>query len=170
MKKINCNFIVCGPAVGKTYLAEHDSRFIDLDEIKSTYKYGLDKMSREEKESGKANRGKAVNFDSYEYIIKIINEININQKIGMLSFNEKILKYLSDNNISYCLVYPSKDARLDYINRMKKRGNIDIFIEEMTNINSWEEFYNKNVTDNRAKYKIKLEKGKYLSDIKGYFV
>lgn len=32
MDKIkDCHIIVCGPAVGKTYLAQHDNRFVDLD-------------------------------------------------------------------------------------------------------------------------------------------
>lgn len=170
MEKIKCNFIACGPAVGKTYLAEHDSRFIDLDEMKSTYKYGLEKKSRIQKERGKANRGSAVNFDSYEYITKIIDKVILDKKVGMLSFNEKLLKYLLDNNISYCLVYPSKECRLDYIQRMKTRGNNEIFISKMTDLDVWNEFYNKNINDSRAKYKIELEKGKYLSDIKDYFV
>ena len=38
-KSIKCNVIVCGPAIGKTYLAKHDKRFIDLDDMKATYKY-----------------------------------------------------------------------------------------------------------------------------------
>lgn len=170
MEKIKCNFIVCGPAVGKTYLAEHDSRFIDLDEMKATYKYGLEKKSRIQKERGKANRGSAVNFDSYEYITKIIDKVILDKKIGMLSFNGKLLKYLLDNNISYCLVYPSKECRLEYTQRMKTRGNNEIFISKMTDLDVWNEFYNKNINDSRAKYKIELEKGKYLSDIKDYFV
>ena len=45
--------IVCGPAVGKTYLAERDKRFIDLDGMKAEYKYGLYSLSNEEKEKGK---------------------------------------------------------------------------------------------------------------------
>lgn len=39
--KIRCNIIVCGPAIGKTYLAEHDSRFVDVDGMKADYKYNL---------------------------------------------------------------------------------------------------------------------------------
>ena len=39
MEKYKCNIIVCGPAIGKTYLAEHDSRFVDIDGMKADYKY-----------------------------------------------------------------------------------------------------------------------------------
>lgn len=104
-KKIKCNLVVCGPAVGKTYLAKQDNIFIDLDELKATYKYGLNDKSREELENGKMQRGKSVNNDLYDYIINIINEIILNKKIGLLSHNDRLIKYLIDNNISYCLVY-----------------------------------------------------------------
>ena len=73
-KSIKCNVIVCGPAIGKTYLAKHDKRFIDLDDMKATYKYGLNNTSRKNKEKGKLNRGKIINNDSTEYAIKILEE------------------------------------------------------------------------------------------------
>ena len=54
MKKINdCHVIVCGPAVGKTYLAKMDSRFIDLDGEKAIYKYGLNNATDIELEKAK---------------------------------------------------------------------------------------------------------------------
>ena len=40
MNKI-CSVVLCGPAVGKTYLSKTDSRFIDLDGMKAKYKYGI---------------------------------------------------------------------------------------------------------------------------------
>ena len=40
MKKIY-DIIICGPAVGKTYLSKIDSRFIDLDQMKAQYKYNI---------------------------------------------------------------------------------------------------------------------------------
>ena len=61
--KYKCNVIVCGAAVGKTYLAEHDRRFIDLDDMKANYKYGLQNATREEREKGKLNRETIINKD-----------------------------------------------------------------------------------------------------------
>ena len=29
MKKYNCNVIVCGPTIGKTYISQIDNRFVD---------------------------------------------------------------------------------------------------------------------------------------------
>lgn len=48
----DCHVIVCGPAIGKTYLGEHDNRFVDLDDEKAKYKYGLFNATKEELESG----------------------------------------------------------------------------------------------------------------------
>ena len=53
---------------------------------------------------------------------------------------------------------------------MIKRGNNDIFIEEMTNITKWNEFYESNFNDKNPTYKIILKSGQYLSDIKDIFV
>ena len=36
MEKYDCKVILCGPGVGKSYLAERDNRFVDVDEIKSS--------------------------------------------------------------------------------------------------------------------------------------
>jgi hypothetical protein len=170
MSKIDCKVIVCGPAIGKTYLAEHDKRFIDLDQLKSNYKYGLDFSTLEDKEKDKGNRGDIVKHDSTKYAINtLINELK-NNKIITLSYSKGILEYLIDNKIKYCLVYPGKDLYKEYSMRMKKRGNSKKFIEEMTNKKEWEQFYISNVSDLSAAYKIELKKGQYLSDIRDMFL
>ena len=165
MKKI-CDVIVCGPASGKTYLSKIDSRFIDLDELKAKYKYNIDDADFEK---NKLNRGKVVNEDSFEYAINILNENIKTNNIILISFNEQIIDYLITNNIDYCLVYNDIDSREEYINRMKNRGNSEEFINKMTNIDDWNRFYIENTNDNKPKYKIKLNKNQYLSDIKDKF-
>ena len=169
--KFKCNVIVCGPAIGKTYLAEHDDRFIDLDEIKASYKYGLSNATRKEKEHGKLNRGKAIKSDSTEYAIKILEKELENNHIVLISNgNKKLLKYVIDNKIDYCLVYAGIDLFDEYAKRMKNRGNSDIFINKMTKQDIWEQFYIENKNDLRPKYKIELGRGQYLSDIKNKFI
>lgn len=167
--KYDCNVIVCGPAIGKTYLAGIDQRFIDIDGMKADYKYGITNLPLEEKEKGKLNRGKVINNDSTTYAINLLKETIKNNKIALLSYSEKILNYLVENNIKYCLVYASIELVEDYANRMKKRGNSDVFIKEMTNIENWQKFYEQNENDKRPTYKIKLKKGEYLSNIKDMF-
>lgn len=170
MQKIPCQLIVCGPAVGKTYLAETDSRFVDLDEMKAIYKYGLQRMPRREREAGKMQRGKAVKKDSFSYIIDQIERLLEKGQIGLLSYNTQILSYLKDHNLAYCMVYPAKEARAEYIKRMQKRGNTKEFVEAMTNERDWIQFYDQNQNDTEAAYKIELQAGQYLSDIKERFV
>ena len=170
-KSIKCNVIVCGPAIGKTYLAKHDKRFIDLDDMKATYKYGLNNTSRKNKEKGKLNRGKIINNDSTEYAIKILEEEIKKGNIVLISNGSKnLLNYIVEKNIDYCLVYANINDKDEYIKRMKKRGNNDVFIERMTEEKLWKKFYEENRNDTRPKYKIELNNGQYLSDIKNIFL
>lgn len=170
MDKIKCNIIVCGPAIGKTYLAENDNRFIDIDGMKADYKYNLYHLSKKEKEKGKLNRGKAINEDSLEYAIELLQQTIKQNKIALLSYNKEIINFILENKYDYCLVYADKDSAFEYAKRMKIRGNNSIFIEQMTNKKSWDEFYKKNVEDKNPTYKIELKKGEYLSDIKNIFI
>lgn len=66
----NIRVIVCGPAVGKTYLASTDSRFVDLDDERAKYKYGLFNASNEELERGKLNRNGVVNTDLVSILLE----------------------------------------------------------------------------------------------------
>ncbi|ORY09547.1 hypothetical protein LY90DRAFT_708982, partial [Neocallimastix californiae] len=52
---------------------------------------------------------------------------------------------------------------------MKKRGNSEKFVEEMTNEKAWNSFYFENENDTKPTFKIKLKEGQYLSDIKEVF-
>lgn len=90
-------------------------------------------------------------------------------KIALLSYNKKIIEFIIENKYEYCLVYADKFLGNEYAERMKKRGNNNIFIEQMTNQESWNEFYDKNVNDSNPTFKIKLNAGEYLSDIKNRF-
>lgn len=170
MQKIDCKVLVCDPAVGKTYLASCDDRFIDLDGMKADYKYDLYDVPLIEKERGKLNRGDTIRHDSSKYAINLLNEELKNGKIILLSHNKKIVDYLKSNNIKYCVIYADINAREEYRERMKNRGNNDIFISKMTDENEWNKFYEEKINDPYPAYKIKLEKGKYLSDIKDMFI
>lgn len=170
MTKYKCNVILCGPAIGKTYLSKIDNRFIDIDGLKADYKYNLHNLSDEVKEKGKLNRGKVINKDSSKYAINLLKETIKNNKIALITYHKKILNYIIENNIPYCLVYADINELEEYANRMKKRGNSKEFIKEMTNKKSWEEFYYQNESDTKPTYKIKLKHGQYLSDIKDLFI
>lgn len=170
MEKYKCNVIVCGPAIGKTYLSKIDNRFIDIDGLKADYKYGLKDIPLKEKERGKLNRGKIINNDSSKYAIELLKQTIKDNKIALISYNTKIIEYIINNNIPYCLVYADKSLREEYAKRMKERGNNDFFINQMTDKIAWNDFYLKNEQDKIARYKIKLNNQEYLSDIKDLFV
>ena len=155
MNKKLYDIIVCGPAVGKTYLSKNDSRFIDLDLMKAKYKYDI--KNEDEFEKNKLNRGKIIHNDSLEYALNILNKEIKNDKIILLSYNKDLLDYVITNNLKYCLVYPNINCREEYIKRMKSRGNI------------WNYYYNENKNDKKPHFKIELNSGQYLSDIKQKF-
>lgn len=169
MKKYNCKVILCGPAIGKTYLAEHDSHFVDIDGARARYKYNLQNSNYKDFEKGKSNRGKVINTDSMQYAINLLEKTIKSNKIALISYHEEILNYIWNNKIDYCLVYTDISLREEYKKRMEKRGNPDSFVNEMTNEKAWKRFHEKDEKDTRPKYKIKLSKGQYLSDIKEYF-
>lgn len=170
MVKFKCNVIVCGPGIGKTYLAMIDDRFIDIDGMRSDYKYNLYDLSYEDKEKGKGNRGEIINEDSDGYAIELLEQTIGDNKIALLSYNDKIIEYIIKNGIKYCLVYADIDLADEYAERMRMRGNNSKFVTDMTNKEIWEEFYNINVNDDKPTYKIKLQKGQYLYDIRNYFI
>jgi len=170
MKKIKCNIIVCGPAIGKTYLAEKDSKFVDIDGMKADYKYNLYNLTLEEKEKGKLNRGEVVNSDSSKYAIELLEKTISENKVALLSYNPKIIGYIIENNYEYCLVFADKNLLEEYKERMITRGNNTKFIDQMTNPNNWNEFYEKNINDTKPTYKIKLKSKQYLTDIKDLFI
>jgi len=166
MSKI-CSVIICGPAVGKTFLSKNDKRFIDLDEMKAKNKYNI--TDDKDFEKNKLNRGKIIHENSLEYSLNILKKEIMTEKILLLSYNKQLINYIINNNIEYCLVYPNLNSRNEYINRMKKRGNSEKFVEEMTNEKAWNSFYFENENDTKPTFKIKLKEGQYLSDIKEVF-
>ena len=158
------NVIVCGPAVGKTYLAKHDDRFVDLDQERAIYKYNLYGCSDFELEVGKLNRGKVWARDSKEFVIRRLREEMEKGKCVLLSQSAFYIAYLQENTIPYCLVYPGKDLADEYAKRMKDRGNVDTFIQACTGTEVWERSYEENKNDTRPTIKIELKAGQFLSD------
>ena len=85
-----------------------------------------------------------------EYVIWIEKELK-NDKILLLSYHEGILNYIIENKIPYCLVYPAKDLSFEYAKRMIDRGNNYNFVHQMTDIDKWDFFYEKDINDKNAK-------------------
>ncbi|KAG4091888.1 hypothetical protein H8356DRAFT_1705671 [Neocallimastix lanati (nom. inval.)] len=135
--------------------------------MKAKYKYNI--TDDKDFEKNKLNRGKIIHENSLEYSLNILKKEIMTEKILLLSYNKQLINYIINNNIEYCLVYPNLNSRNEYINRMKKRGNSEKFVEEMTNEKAWNSFYFENENDTKPTFKIKLKEGQYLSDIKEVF-
>ena len=158
---------VCVPGLGKTHLAERDSRFLDMDALKGEYKYGLSKADKAAFEANKGNRQTVVHEDANKYIEDLfIKMYNTTDKLFLFAPNPAMVEMINAHNIPYCLVYHAKDPQTleDIRQRMKARGNQDNFIDSMTNPEIVERFYEENSTDTRPAFKIELTKGEYLAD------
>ena len=143
-----------------------DYRFVDFDQERSIYKYGYTReMSQSDHEQLKLNRGPVVNKLTSDYIAERINYYLSKEKIILVAPSTKIVNYLIENKIPYCLVYHSLDAKDEYRERMIKRGNVPEFVDSV--ISALEESYRNNLEDNSPACKIELKKGQYLSDVIG---
>lgn len=77
----------------------------------------------------------------------------------------RILEYLEQKNLSFFLVYPCREARIEYVERYRKRGNTELFIEIFGEEEAWEQW----MTMIRRPYcygiSIELKSGQFLSDV-----
>ena len=154
---------VCVPGVGKSYLAEMDDRFVDMDDLKARYKYAMENVSTKEMEWKKGNRGEPVRHKSTEYIQDLTRKyLKETDKILLYAPNPLIVDMIYKENIPYCLVYHSKDCVEEIRERMRARGNQENFINSM--LDPIDSFYEASVTDTRPAFKIELFKGEFLSD------
>ena len=51
----------------------------------------------------------------------------------------RILECLEQKNLSFFLVYPCREARIEYVERYRKRGNTELFIEIFGEEEAWEQ-------------------------------
>lgn len=164
MKFQDLRVFVCVPAVGKTYLCNHDDKFVDMDELKARYKYAQESASEKEIEWLKGNRGEAVRGHSTEFIKQRTLDFLANtDKILLFAPNPQIVDMLYKNNVPYCLIYHSKDCVKEIEERMRNRGNQENFIRKM--VDPIDEFYAENTQDERPCMKIELYGGEYLADV-----
>lgn len=154
---------VCVPGVGKTHLAMHDDRFVDLDREKSMFKYGFDpKTESAEFEKIKCNPPEKKRSGSAEYIKKRIIEELERGKIVLLAPQPEFQEFLVTRNIPYCFVYYTADCKEEIRQRMIARGNTESFIKAM--IDPFDEFFRANEEDKKPTFKIVMKRGEYLSD------
>lgn len=160
----NIRVFVGVPAIGKSFLTKQNNRFVDMDTLKAKYKYALEECSEKEIEWLKGNHGKTKRNNFLEYIENQTKYLlNNTDKILLFAPNPQIVDMIYKNNIAYCLVFHAKNCIDEIAARMRKRGNQENFIKDMTEpIN---EFYSASISDCRPAFKIELRKGEFLSDV-----
>lgn len=155
---------MCSSGCGKTYLALHSDKYVDLDLVKIRCKYVIDeKISNIELETIKGQHHFKRREDYPQNYFKIITDFLKTDKKLLIIPGQLEIDFCRQNNIDYCLVFPDKNCEIEYRKRLIERGNSITFATEVAK--RIPEFYKENNSDEFAKAKIILKKGQYLSDI-----
>lgn len=133
---------VCATACGKSVLCQQDDRFFDLD------KWGAELLHRGVPDFAERTLPKA------EEMLK-------QGKIVINAFHSGFLKYLDENNIPFCTVFAAPDQVQEYVDRMRKRGSDENFIQKFGNTTV--EKFAERMQDPRPEFKIILNSGEYVS-------
>lgn len=79
-----------------------------------------------------------------------------------VSSHDVVRKALQEENLEYTLVYPNISLKESYIERYKKRGSPEAFVNMMEN--NWDSFIS-SCSQDPTKYHSVLMEGQYLSDV-----
>lgn len=106
------------------------------------------------------------NFDKRFFPNNYINHIEpiyklCNEFIVLASSHDNVRKEMRNRKIEYILVYPDRSLKQEYIERYKKRGSPQAFIDLMEA--KWDDFINDCEDD--PSDKIVLQSGQYLKDV-----
>ena len=160
----NVKAFLCVPASGKSYLAQKDKNFVDIDREEEIYKYNLKKqISNIELAKGQGMHGDIVNKDCQVVMQKRALECINDGKIILCSLRDYWLDFFVKNKINYAIVQYSPDLNDEFKKRMIKRGNCEVFIDKI--IRTCNEMYEMRKNDKNAIIIIDLKSGQYLSDI-----
>lgn len=152
------------PAAGKSWLADHDSRFVDIDALESKYKHAKDlDISAQAIQKEFQGKGiKVIREDHRSWIIDQIPKILDSGKIILSANHKHILDFLSENKIPFAFVDYDPKYKYIYRKRMEERGNDDNFINRM--LEHREESHRKHKEDPSSYGMIELVGDEYISD------
>ncbi len=114
--------------VGKTELAKKYKNVIDLESIFWKWHYSEDINKNVEYFKSYQNRIPNSNFP--QNYIEAIKENLKKYDIVLVAYSDIICKSLRKNKIDFFLCYPDKKAKDIYIERFRKRGNNNSFINK----------------------------------------
>lgn len=125
--------IIAGFAgIGKTYLGKKYSNVKDMES--SIYKYDYSKIKNPDYEKLKGDRTRIPNKNFPQNYINGIKQAQKDYDIITIWFHDDMFKLYNENNINFCVCYPTKAAfKKYYIQRYKARGNSQIWIDGAVN-------------------------------------
>lgn len=160
--------IVATPSCGKSYLCDkYPNLFVDVDEERLRCKYNVpENITRKELEETKGNRLFPRKFHGDKLIKELYRRLNIYVRQGktlILAPHDETIRYLTENNIKFCFVYPKKTIKQEIINRMIRRNNPQETINQTSDM--FEDFYMRNIKENKSVVHYEFDKNEYLEDI-----
>ena len=147
---------------GKTFFSRKIYGAVDF--VCMPYKYYLPDgvLSYEESECGKADLSLVIREEwPNNYIKAVINQYNENRYV-IIPPIIPVLEALRDEKIPYILCYPDRNAKDEYEQRYKRRGNTDNFLDIF--IGHWDRFLD-GLEKDSGKHHIRMKTGEYLTDL-----
>lgn len=92
-----------------------------------------------------------------DHIKSLIGE----KKLILVSTHKDVLNKLEEEKIDYILAYPKRELKGEYLERYKKRGSPQVFLDLLES--KWDSFLNDMETANPKK-RIVLNEGEFLID------
>lgn len=152
---------------GKTYCAKkYPNKVIDLESSDYKWIYAVD-VSTVPKEGRKGMPAKfrKVNPDWPNNYIQAIKEARKKYDVVLVAQYEEVRKAMAQAGIHYALVFPLNSCKMEFVERYKRRGNPESFVQMlMTNFDKWVfDLYESNDGN-----KWVLAPGQYLEDMLKY--
>lgn len=152
---------------GKTYCAKkYPDKVIDLESSDYKWIYAID-VSTIPKEGRKGMPAKLrkVNPDWPNNYIQAIKEARKKYDVVLVAQYEEVRKAMAQAGIQYALVFPLNSCKMEFVERYKRRGNPESFVQMlMTNFDKWVfDLYESNDGN-----KWVLAPGQYLEDMLKY--
>lgn len=149
-------FVYCYTATGKSTLGKKYSNVIDMES--TLYKY-LNSVNEKETEKGKKRER---NPEFPKNYFKALEEVKDQYDYILISDNI-CDSWLRENKIEYWQIYPDINLKNEYLERMRKRGNPEEFLEYQSKL--WNEWVEGCKNDKFASKHIELKTGQYIEDV-----
>ena len=161
---IHFDAVIATPGCGKSYIADRDPRFVDVDEVRLRSKYIVPEgVTRQELEETKGERTWPRVKDYRPIFEQKLDKYLEQGKILVAAPHPESFDYLDSRGIKYCFVYPDKDARAALKQRFESRNNPESFIRE--NDEAFDDFLISNRQNKRAVVHYEFSGDEYLTDI-----